>query len=533
MRKAIPYAFVTGLAGALCWFPGACVWVLPFFLVPGRSYLYLHREFKPSRVFILALIMQIFGCAIGFYWISSVLTNMFGMPAWGGILGLLLFAAIGQIHLSLAAFAWATLLQRFPLNLWASYVLFGALIFLGELIYPLLFPFNFGYPWLWSGSSIAQLASVVGFSGLSLFTYWINGLMTMSWVKFKERSYKSAFIFLTAGLFSLLSAQLLGNHLKSRWDTFDKNAKIGFAQASLAGHNRMESVYGARYREYELNRYIQLTNQALSENKTPDFFIWPENVLLLRANTDDPIGLKIRKQVQLWKFPLLAGLQSSVDPKVKSEVEYGSVVTFGMNGEIEHIYNKVKLVPLGEFIPWTDFLPAMKMFDLGSAPMISGESIEGGVSTVSGIKIGTNVCYESLDPIFAKVFVDNGAQLIVNISSDIWFGQTLEPYQHFYLSMARAIEARRPIIRIATTGISGYALANGDIHILAKSYESGSGIFDVQYKNNPEQSIFNRYGQWVTAVLLILSFSPLLAKFWSIGLLNSKIRNLWRKNRQP
>ena len=85
------------------------------------------------------------------------------------------------------------------------------------------------------------------------------------------------------------------------------------------------------------------------------------------------------------------------------------------------------------------------------------------IKNYNGIKIGPQICYEALYPSFSKGLSDLGAEIIVNVTNDSWFGWWQEPYQHLYMTLARGIEFRRPVIRSTNTGISTVMLANGKI----------------------------------------------------------------------
>ena len=86
---------------------------------------------------------------------------------------------------------------------------------------------------------------------------------------------------------------------------------------------------------------------------------------------------------------------------------------------------------------------------------------------INGYAMGPQVCYESLFPEFSKGLADLGAQFFVNVTNDSWYGAWQEPYQHLYMTLARGVEFRRPVLRVANTGISTVSLANGDVLALS------------------------------------------------------------------
>ena len=119
----------------------------------------------------------------------------------------------------------------------------------------------------------------------------------------------------------------------------------------------------------------------------------------------------------------------------------------------------------------------------------------------NGYKMGPQICYESLFPGFSKALSDLGAQFIVNATNDSWYGSWQEPYQHMYMTLARGIEFRRPVLRVTNTGISAVVLASGEILERSPLHQEWAGLYNVPYLKKPLSTFYQRWF-WLVPSLL-------------------------------
>ena len=121
----------------------------------------------------------------------------------------------------------------------------------------------------------------------------------------------------------------------------------------------------------------------------------------------------------------------------------------------------VHLVPFGEYVPMKKWLPFVNKIVEGVGDFDTGE--KGQTIKWQKSSIGMRICYEIIFPALSRAMVQNNASLLVNITNDAWYGRTSAPYQHFSMSVFRAVENRRSIIRAANTGISGFIEPSGSV----------------------------------------------------------------------
>jgi len=135
-------------------------------------------------------------------------------------------------------------------------------------------------------------------------------------------------------------------------------------------------------------------------------------------------------------------------------------------------YSKTILLAFGEYIPGEqifpeirDWLPETGHFARGSGPT--------SLLNWNGYKMGAQICYESLFPGFSRSLAELGAQFIVNATNDSWYGTWQEPYQHMYMTLARGVEFRRPVLRVTNTGVSTVSLLRGNLGTIANTSAMG------------------------------------------------------------
>ncbi len=119
----------------------------------------------------------------------------------------------------------------------------------------------------------------------------------------------------------------------------------------------------------------------------------------------------------------------------------------------------------------------------------------------NGYKMGAQICYESLFPRFTRSLSELGAQFIVNVTNDSWYGAWQEPYQHMYMTLARGVEFRRPVLRVTNTGISTVSLASGEILERSPIYQAWAGLYEVPYLKKPPATFYQNWFDLVPSLL--------------------------------
>jgi apolipoprotein N-acyltransferase len=157
--------------------------------------------------------------------------------------------------------------------------------------------------------------------------------------------------------------------------------------------------------------------------------------------------------------PVLFGAVTYVEGDVKTAPRYNSAWLVRPNGTLGDRVDKSRLLAFGEFVPLWDYLPPLQE----RFPSRGFEAGENDVIRASESTLGMLICYEDLFFELSRKVVDAGAELLVNMTNDAWFGESSEPALHDMVARLRAIETRRDLVRVVNTGVSSFTKATGEV----------------------------------------------------------------------
>ena len=141
---------------------------------------------------------------------------------------------------------------------------------------------------------------------------------------------------------------------------------------------------------------------------------------------------------------------------------FNSAILVMPDGSYKQEYSKIQLVPFAEYIPLQDNFIFIRRLSFGGSHFESGDKYT--VFKFNDAKFSVLICYESAFGWLGRRFRDKGAQFLVNITNDAWFGNTSAPYQNLSMAVLRAVETKRYVIRAANTGISGFISPTGSVY---------------------------------------------------------------------
>ena len=203
---------------------------------------------------------------------------------------------------------------------------------------------------------------------------------------------------------------------------------------------------------------------------------------------------------------------------------YNSAFSFENDGNVLR-YDKIKLVPFGEGIPYSKYFDFLKNISLGQGSFSRGSELVL-FNLTNNIKYSVSICYEDIFPYLNADFAKKGADFFANISNDSWYENTNQIYQHSRFNIYRAIENRRSIIRLANRAESSYISPTGELKLL---FDSNSSVGkEVSIKINDKKTFFTLYGKIISYIFIILVlvilFMPkfLINKIFASKLLENK-----------
>jgi apolipoprotein N-acyltransferase len=482
-------------------------WALCFCFVPlWRFWL---REGPVRKILLGGWLAQFLFCLIGFHWVAQTAHDFGHMPWPAALLVLLLFCAFGHLFFVLAGLVFALLRTRLGLSGATQRVLLPCVTALCWRYVPMLFPWNLGYPWLGARLPAFQLAEFAGFEGLGALTLFLNLALLAAWERRKER--KGAYLLGgTVGILLLLNGAgwIVGKALPAP----DATARVLVVQGNIGSQEKVSAETREAVREEILRRYFRRTVQGLAraDGQPPDFTVWPEtafpNLLLAQPLQKGNAGA-LMAFVRSHAAPLATGAPGYDEASGKRTNSLFFIDRDG--GMADMPYNKTYLLAFGEHVPLSGTFPGIRRWFPRTGNFAPGSGP--GTRRIAGIRVGPQICYEGLFPDFSRELADQGAQLFVNVTNDSWFGTAAEPYQHLYMTLARGIEFRRPVVRATNTGISAAMRADGTLLERSPLQEEWTHLYEIPYRKYPTPTFFQAYGFRLLPVLLWLTAGIALA----------------------
>lgn len=455
------------------------------------------------QVFWTGWIAQFVLALIGFNWVAYTVHEFGHLPWVAAVLTLFLFCSLANLHIPLVGLTWFFIVKRFRLNVAAQVCMLAILASVGERIFPMIFDWHFGYTWLWAGFPAFQLADIVGFVGLSNIGFFFNAALLWAWwLSTQKRAWWPLAVFVPA-LFLLMN--VWGHFHKLGLQTPDAKLRFLIVQANIGNQEKLMAEQGWAFRDTVINRFAATTREGLKREGPADFVVWPETAfpeIIGSPSLNFGYALKLKSFIQSTGTKLITGGYWQLPGTGKLT---NSFFALSEGGEwLAPPYSKTILLAFGEYLPGAEWFPSLRarlpeVGDFGRGP---GPT----VMNAGPVRIGAQVCYEGLFDWFARALANKGAQLIVNLTNDSWYGTWEQPYQHGYMTLAHAIEVRRPLVRSTNTGLSTVILANGDILALSPLHEEWFHLYEVPYVTQPETTLFMGWAYWLIPGLLALGF---------------------------
>jgi apolipoprotein N-acyltransferase len=247
----------------------------------------------------------------------------------------------------------------------------------------------------------------------------------------------------------------------------------------------------------------------------PSFVVWPETALPFYPPSNTHMQ-PLKELVATNDFALLTGAPwyEIIDREARKVNFFNSALLLQPDGQFGGKYYKIHLVPFGEYIPLKEFLPFL-------APLVeavgdfSFGKIEQPLSWQEA-KVGVLICFESVFPELSRKWVVAGANILVNLTNDAWYGKSSAPHQSLAMSVLRAVETRRSLVRSANTGISAFVTPAGTIARQSELFVPWAAATEVVLLE--QLTIWARYGYL---------FAPLCLAIGIIGGLTAGMRRQW------
>lgn len=453
----------------------------------------------------------LFGAAFFLFstpWIYTVMRQYGPLPSWeaAGVMALMILAASPYFVAFPLLMVWIARRGK-GLAVVAAPFLWVALELARARMPDIAFPWNLtGYPA--SGNlALVQLTSITGIYGLSLIVAAYNAMVVwligcaMGWLK---RPRGRALSHLPGGALAAFTALILGVALIGP-------RFVPAAQASQVAHLVQPDLpqsmeYPANWGVIHAGDMAELDGLSIAAGqKDRGPVVWPE-VPAPFSLTDAEFARRAQAIARDSGSDFLLGVIGWGPGANGRLAAYNSAAMLDPAGRVEFQYDKIHLVPFSEYVPWRDFFWFAKNLTGLAGDFRSGTRYA--VGELPGGRFSAFICYEAVFPHEVRQFVLDGADLLINLSNDGWFGRSSAPAQSLQMARVRAVEERRWLLRDTNNGYTVSVDPYG--RIVARMAVDVRGELDAPYAFRSDKTIYALWGDWLPELCVAIGLILLL-----------------------
>jgi len=458
------------------------------------------RGERPLQAFFTGYITGLLFFAGTLYWLGYV-----------AIIGIIILTLYLAIFFGLFALGAELLSMQFPKPRLRFALLVSCLWVAIEFLRSNVFT-GFGWALLghtqWETLPMIQFADTFGAYGVSFLVVFTN-IIISSKIKKKIKGQKPEARYLALLVIIMIAAMIYGYYVQDVRNTGEP-VKVSVIQGNIPQSQKWDEKFAGSI----LDKYIALTKEAAKDK--PDLIVWPETSVPGFLETQKELRDRITALAKETGSYILVGTQTE---KVPEGVRYyNSAVLVSNTGELVQRYDKVHLVPFGEYVPFgNSYLSFIKKrYDMGEdySPGRDFAIFEIPTQKRGLVKFAVLICFEDVFPELSRSFARRGAEFLVVITNDAWYMDTGAPYQHTQSSVFRAVENRLNVVRAANTGQSCFIDRNGRITQSVRD-AAGKKIFTDGFATAniiPARSrtLYMRYGDlfaWICAGVFLFDLT--------------------------
>lgn len=460
-----------------------------------------------GRVFGYAWFQALVCYLLSLYWIEFTLHHFAGVNPVLAAVPLLLLAAVMALYAGLAIWAAELASARLGLPIFVSLpIAWPAVEWLRGISAPIAFPWNLlGYT-AYRNLEMIQFAEITGVYGVSALIVFFNAVVFV--VLFARHSRRVQTWSLGALTALMLAAVIFGTFRISelRSERPAGRMRVAMVQGDIPQSIKWDPAFLAT----SFKIYADQTEQAARQHV--DLVIWPEAAAAFFFQPTDVYPPRFAGDA-LYRESLLKLAAATGDPILFGAPalglaadgvvgEYNRAYLVSGAGQVLAHYDKIQLVPFGEYVP---FRPLLGMV-VNRIVHGFGDMIAGTVQTlfeVKGARLGVLICYESIFPDLTRREVERGADILVNITNDAWYGKSSAPHQLLAMAAMRAVETKVAMVRVANTGISAIILPDGRIKAATPLFKRGTEIEDVSWR--PRRTVYTIVGDLFAEICFVLA----------------------------
>jgi apolipoprotein N-acyltransferase len=469
--------------------PSYDLWPLAWFgLAP---FLLAIRGRTPREAFRIAWSGWFVFSLLVLYWIAPTISNFTSVPVALAAVILLLLCAVSAVYVAVFAALLEFLAAAGISRVVAAPVLWVAVDWV-RTFFPAAFPWAFlGYS-QYSVLPVIQIADLGAIYAVTALIVFVNAALVEMWIDGPRRH---------AGL-AIATAMLVALDLGYgfvRLRAVGAEKAIGRLPVGIAqGNIPQAEKWDPDNQNATLLSYMKLSERAAEQGAR--VIVWPEAAVpfFLRNDPRSYELMRFSNETGAW---LLVGAPGWEKRGGDTPLQYNQAWLIGPAGATRGPYDKIMLVPFGEYVPFAGMFGWVRaaVETVGEFGRGTAELVLDGPAVVDGegpeprpVRLGPLICYEGIFPDLVRRFVAAGADVLVNISNDAWYGRTSAPYQHLAMAAVRAVENRVPLVRSTNTGISAVVDPTGRIHDRTPLFEEAAVVVNVDLVEGG--SLYTRIG---------------------------------------
>jgi apolipoprotein N-acyltransferase len=429
-------------------------------------------------------------------WVDTVMRQYGNLDPWtsAGILGLI--GVAGGVVCSIFSFSVALAYRRSAALACAlAPFLWVTLEFLRTHLPYIGFPWNLtGYAAV-GDLALLQITPLTGIYGLSFLIAAYSSLVAFAILAKARRAW-----LITAGATALLIVvALAGNHFVP--------AAAPHHLAHLVQTNFPQSEsYPSNWLQLHASELDELEHISVTAGKktpeAPDLIVWPE-VPAPFSLQENAFAERAQRIARDSGADFLVGVVDWKRDAAGKEVASNSAVLLDPAGRRIYTYDKIHLVPFGEYVPLREWITFAGRLTADISDFTPGSVYA--VAKIPDGSFGTFICYEAIFPDEVRRFAAQGAELLITISNDGWFGRSAAPEQHLMMARVRAVESRRWLLRDTNNGFTASVDPYG--RIVAQMATDVRGELDAPYDFRTDTTPYVRFGDWFAWLCVLASLA--------------------------
>lgn len=506
VKSAAPYLLLiaAGASTTLAFAPFT-LWWLPVFSLATLVFM-LQRAITARQAFIAGLS---FGCGwfgVGISWVHVSIDQFGGLPLAGSLA--LMALLVAYLALFPAVASWLSVKLR--ANRYLP-LLFAASWTLAEWLRATMLT---GFPWLSLGysqtsSGLRDFAPLIGETGISFLLAFSAAALAQLFCP-QRPAYRFGYLFVAGLLFSL--SPLLQPF--KGWQYSEQQLSVVLVQGNIK-----QDLRWAPEQEWPtMLKYMDLTRPHFQA----DLVIWPEAAIPQLEPLAQGYLDNLNRAALYADTAVISGI---LDYNFKTQQAWNNLIVLGKRypdsaeGDYFHghgnRYSKHHLLPIGEFVPFERWLRQLApIFNLPMSSFSRGSYVQPNL-VANGYHLLPAICFEIAFPSQIAANLTGNTQLLLTVSNDAWFGDSIGPHQHLQIARMRALEFGRPLIRATNSGITATVNAGGEIQARAPQFTETVLRDTLQLTSG--STPYSRYGDLPLAIVCLLLLISLFGRHVYFG----------------